>query len=468
MTGPRRIGDDASATLRFTFDGRPLRARPGDTLAAALLANGIGLVARSFKYHRPRGIMAAGVEEPSALVTVGEGGRTEPNTKATDVFVYDGLVARSQNRWPSLGFDLGALNGLAARFLPAGFYYKTFFGPPSRWMVYEKFIRRAAGMGRAPTEADPDRYEHRAAFCDVLVVGGGSAGRAAAAAADGRVMLVEQDRVLGGDVSASSLFVPSAVEGPATRRGAGCLDFTRRERGGGDGSAHPCPRADAHYGDGRLGSWFRHARRASRRARRGAAAWPAGPAALAHPRRAHHPRHRRDRAAAHLRRQRPPGASCCRRRCAPISRASGCYPAGASSSLPTMTTPMPPPRRSWRRAARSSRSSIHVLISPTSRAPRKSVFAFTPAPSQYRPRGEGGIFARSRPRFGLRKFPSPPICSRCRAVSPRSSTCTARPAARSTGAPTSRRSCRAHRVRRSAASAPPRARSRRSPRPRRT
>ena len=221
MTGPRRIGDDASATLRFTFDGKPLRARPGDTLAAALLANGIGLVARSFKYHRPRGIMAAGVEEPNALVTVGERGRTEPNTKATDVFVYDGLVARSQNRWPSLGFDLGALNGLAARFLPAGFYYKTFFGPPSRWMIYERFIRRAAGMGRAPTEADPDRYEHRAAFCDVLVVGGGSAGRAAAAAADGRVMLVEQDRVLGGDVSASSPFVPSAVEGSAARGAPG-------------------------------------------------------------------------------------------------------------------------------------------------------------------------------------------------------------------------------------------------------
>ncbi|HLZ78634.1 MAG TPA: FAD-dependent oxidoreductase, partial [Sphingomonas sp.] len=201
MSGPARIGDRDGETLRFIFDGVPMRARPGDTLAAALLANGVGLVARSFKYHRPRGIMAAGVEEPNALVTVGEGGRTEPNTRATDLFVYDGLVASSQNRWPSLGFDMGAVNGLVARFLSAGFYYKTFFGPPSRWMVYEKVIRRAAGLGKAPTEADPDRYQHRSAFCDVLVVGGGPAGLVAAmeaAQAGERVLLVEQDRELGG------------------------------------------------------------------------------------------------------------------------------------------------------------------------------------------------------------------------------------------------------------------------------
>ncbi len=143
-----RIRGAAEATLRFTFDGVAMRARPGETLAAALLANGVTLVARSFKYHRPRGIMAAGVEEPNALVTVGKGGRTEPNTRATDLFVYDGLVATSQNRWPGLSFDMGAINGLAAPFLPAGFYYKTFFGPPSRWMRYEKLIRRAAGAAR--------------------------------------------------------------------------------------------------------------------------------------------------------------------------------------------------------------------------------------------------------------------------------------------------------------------------------
>ncbi len=200
MSGPTRLAG-RPATLGFTFDGVAMRARSGDTLAAALLANGVTLVARSFKYHRPRGIMTAGVEEPSALVTVGSGGRTEPNTRATDVFVYDGLVARSQNRWPSLRLDAGAVLGLAAPVFAAGFYYKTFFGPPKRWMRYEHFIRRAAGLGPAPTAADPDVYEHRAAFCDVLVVGGGPAGIAAAseaAQAGERVLLVEQDARLGG------------------------------------------------------------------------------------------------------------------------------------------------------------------------------------------------------------------------------------------------------------------------------
>ncbi|MBC7497658.1 MAG: (2Fe-2S)-binding protein, partial [Sphingomonadaceae bacterium] len=182
-----------------------MHAEPGDTLAAALLRNGVRLVGRSFKYHRPRGVMSAGVEEPNALVTVGTGGRTEPNTRATDVFVYDGLVAVSQNRWPSLKFDVGAVLGLAAPVFAAGFYYKTFFGPPQRWMLYERFIRRAAGIGPAPTDADPDAFEHRAAFCDVLVVGSGPAGLAAAgaaAAAGERVLLVEQDAELGGTVLA--------------------------------------------------------------------------------------------------------------------------------------------------------------------------------------------------------------------------------------------------------------------------
>ncbi len=197
MSGPGRSGD--SGAVRFTFDGKPLLARTGDSLAAALLANGIGLVARSFKYHRPRGIMAAGVEEPNALVTVGTGGRSEPNTRATDLFVYDGMEARSQNRWPSLVFDMGSVLGLVARALPAGFYYKTFFGSAKRWLFYEWFIRRAAGLGDAPTSPDPDRYAHRAAFCDVLVVGAGPAGLAAAlvaAEAGERVMLVEQDRII--------------------------------------------------------------------------------------------------------------------------------------------------------------------------------------------------------------------------------------------------------------------------------
>jgi methylglutamate dehydrogenase subunit C len=186
--------------ITFTFDGKAHQAREGDTLAAALLRNGIGLVGRSFKYHRPRGIMTAGVEEPNALVTVGEGGRAEPNTRATDVFVYEGLVAKSQNRWPSLSLDFGAVLGLAAPIFSAGFYYKTFFGSAKRWMFYEYFIRKAAGLGNAPTEADPDRFSQRAAFCDVLVVGAGPAGLQAAleaTEAGKRVILVEQDSVLG-------------------------------------------------------------------------------------------------------------------------------------------------------------------------------------------------------------------------------------------------------------------------------
>ena len=186
--------------INFTFDGKTYQAHEGDTIAAALLRNGIGLVGRSFKYHRPRGIMTAGVEEPNALVTVGEGGRTEPNTRATDVFVYEGLVAKSQNRWPSLSFDFGAVLGLAAPVFSAGFYYKTFFGSAKRWMVYEYFIRKAAGLGNAPTEADPDRFSQRAAFCDVLVVGAGPAGLQAAleaAEAGKRVIIVEQDNILG-------------------------------------------------------------------------------------------------------------------------------------------------------------------------------------------------------------------------------------------------------------------------------
>jgi sarcosine oxidase subunit alpha len=185
--------------INFSFDGKAYTAQEGDTLAAALLRNGVGLVGRSFKYHRPRGIMTAGVEEPNALVTVGEGGRTEPNTRATDVFVYEGLVAKSQNRWPNLSLDVGSVFGLAAPALSAGFYYKTFFGSAKKWMFYEYFIRKAAGLGNAPTLADPDRFSQRAAFCDVLVVGAGPAGMQAAveAAESGkRVILVEQDNIL--------------------------------------------------------------------------------------------------------------------------------------------------------------------------------------------------------------------------------------------------------------------------------
>ena len=173
---------DRSRTLAFEFDGSRYAGHPGDTLASGLLANGVHLVARSFKYHRPRGIFTAGPEEPNALVQLARGARTEANTRATTVELYDGLVATSQNRWPSLRFDAGAIANALSPLLPAGFYYKTFMWPPSPkwWLRYERFIRAAAGMGRVPDAADPDRYAHRFAHCDVLVIGGGPAGLAAA------------------------------------------------------------------------------------------------------------------------------------------------------------------------------------------------------------------------------------------------------------------------------------------------
>jgi sarcosine oxidase subunit alpha len=193
---------DRSKTVSFRFDGMSFEGHPGDTLASALLANGVRLVGRSFKYHRPRGIMTAGPEEPNGLVELGEGGRTEPNTKMTEVELQDGLVARSQNRWPSLRFDLMALNGLAGGAISAGFYYKTFMWPKSFWeKLYEPIIRRAAGLGRAAVLPDPDRYEAMHAHCDVLVVGSGAAGLAAARAAGAtgaRVILCERDFVIGG------------------------------------------------------------------------------------------------------------------------------------------------------------------------------------------------------------------------------------------------------------------------------
>ncbi|RVD30881.1 MULTISPECIES: sarcosine oxidase subunit alpha family protein [unclassified Mesorhizobium] len=193
---------DRSRPMEFIFDGKALAGYRGDTLASALLANGFGLVGRSFKYHRPRGIYSAGPEEPNALVTVGARGRREPNLPATTVELADGLVAESQNRWPSLKFDIQSVNGLFAPFLSAGFYYKTFMGPTRRaWMVYEHFIRNAAGLGRAGEEPDPDRYEVRNLFADVAVIGAGPAGLSAALAAGeagAKVVLVEQDFLAGG------------------------------------------------------------------------------------------------------------------------------------------------------------------------------------------------------------------------------------------------------------------------------
>ena len=194
---------DRSKPLDFVFDGRTLTGYQGDTLASALLANGVVLVGRSFKYHRPRGILSAGAEEPNALIQLGVGARTEPNTRATQIELYDGLIAESQNRWPSLNLDIGAINNVIERFIPSGFYYKTFMWPAKGWMFYEKFIREAAGLGKGPTEPDPDRYDKLYASCDVLVIGAGPTGLAAALAAGrtgARVILVDEQQELGGSL----------------------------------------------------------------------------------------------------------------------------------------------------------------------------------------------------------------------------------------------------------------------------
>jgi sarcosine oxidase, subunit alpha len=190
-------------TVRFTFDGQHFTGLEGDTLASALLANGVHLVGRSFKYHRPRGILSAGSEEPNALVGIErDATRRQPNVRATVQEVYDGLKAVSQNRWPSLGFDIGAVNDLLSPFFSAGFYYKTFMWPKAAWKyLYEPRIRAAAGLGKAPGEADPDHYANRFAHCDVLVVGAGVAGLSAALAAaetGARVILCDEQAEVGG------------------------------------------------------------------------------------------------------------------------------------------------------------------------------------------------------------------------------------------------------------------------------
>jgi sarcosine oxidase subunit alpha len=187
--------------LNFTFNGRVLRGFAGDTLASALLANGVDLVARSWKYHRPRGVLSAGVEEPNALVQLFEGGRTVPNARATEVELVDGLVARSVNAHPSVEFDARALNGWFSRLMPAGFYYKTFMASQAAWHFFERHIRRASGLGEAPVVADAGRYDKRFAHCDVLIVGGGIAGLCAALAAGrtgARVVVCDEQSEPGG------------------------------------------------------------------------------------------------------------------------------------------------------------------------------------------------------------------------------------------------------------------------------
>jgi sarcosine oxidase subunit alpha len=216
---------DRSASQEFSFNGKKLRGLKGDTLAAALLANDQMLVGRSFKYHRPRGIVAAGPEEPNALVGMGRGSRFEPNQRVTTTELFDGLEAQSQNHWPSLEFDVGVINNSLARFLPGGFYYKTFMYPRAAWKhVFEPIIRASAGLGKAPKDRDADRYEQAYTFCDVLVIGGGIAGLQAAlvaGASGARVIVLEQTANWGGrapvdgDViegGSADAWVKSAVE----------------------------------------------------------------------------------------------------------------------------------------------------------------------------------------------------------------------------------------------------------------
>ncbi|MDE2049644.1 MAG: sarcosine oxidase subunit alpha family protein [Gammaproteobacteria bacterium] len=209
---------DRSRPLHFRFDDRELTGFAGDTLASALLANGVHLLGRSFKYHRPRGVLGAGSEEPNALVTVRrDSARVTPNLRATQVELYDGLEAYSQNRWPSLGLDFGAASGLLSPFIPAGFYYKTFMWPRQAWRrLYEPKIRAAAGLGRAPEQPDPDTYDNRFAHCDVLVVGAGPAGLAAAAAAAGsgaRVILCDEQPEPGGSLLSDPSHSDAVIEG---------------------------------------------------------------------------------------------------------------------------------------------------------------------------------------------------------------------------------------------------------------
>ncbi|WP_417605987.1 sarcosine oxidase subunit alpha [Primorskyibacter flagellatus] len=189
--------------VSFTFDGETYRGFEGDTVASALLANGVHLMGRSFKYHRPRGVVTAGSDEPNALVGTTRGkGRFEPNTRATIQEIYPGLTTESQNKWPSLKFDLGAINDRLYMLFSAGFYYKTFMWPRSFWdSVYEPLIRKAAGLGKAPTEVDPDHYASRYLHCDVLVIGSGPSGIAAALTAGrvgSKVVLVDETAEMGG------------------------------------------------------------------------------------------------------------------------------------------------------------------------------------------------------------------------------------------------------------------------------
>ena len=193
---------DETTKISFKFNGKTYYGFKGDTLASALISNNIHLVGRSFKYHRPRGIMTAGSEEPNAIVQLGsDKALTEPNVRATEVEIYEGLEATSQNCWPSVNFDIGGINNILSPFLPAGFYYKTFMWPASFWEKYEYFIRKSAGLGKSPTEPDPDIYDHKYIHCDVLIIGAGISGIIAAKIAaknNLKTLLLEEKNELGG------------------------------------------------------------------------------------------------------------------------------------------------------------------------------------------------------------------------------------------------------------------------------
>ena len=215
---------DRGRPLSFTFNGKRYEGYQGDTVASALLANGVHLVGRSFKYHRPRGIVGRGQEEPNALLQIGTGAGALPNYRATEVELQDGLVARSVNCWPSARFDVGAVFGLFSWFLPPGFYYKTFMWPRRLWPTYERFIRRAAGLGESPREPDPDTYDRFNAHCDVLVAGGGPAGLAAAleaGRAGARVILADEQAEPGGSLLGSRDLIDGA---PATEWAAATVE----------------------------------------------------------------------------------------------------------------------------------------------------------------------------------------------------------------------------------------------------
>ena len=227
LSAPRGTRIDRTRSVSFRFNGEAFRGFTGDTLASALLANGVRLVGRSFKLHRPRGIYSCGVEEPTAVVDVGEGATRTANVRATLLEVYENLSASSVNCWPSVRYDLGVLSGAFSALLPAGFYYKTFKWPS--WHLFEPFIRRMAGLGRPSAEPDPDRYEEIAAGADVLVIGGGLAGLSAAvaaAAAGADTLLLTGGAEFGGALG--------LAQRPANRRS----DRSRPAHGGSPVEAH--------------------------------------------------------------------------------------------------------------------------------------------------------------------------------------------------------------------------------------